>query len=255
MICEKINIRNMKRIITLLLILASGFVFAQMGEKNFIDQNYIEVTGTAELEVMPDMIYLKIVLKDKENKDKLPLSQIEKKVFDKLIETGVDVNKDLSLLDFISNIRGNWFWQKDVLLTKQYQLIVRDVKVLQKVFFEFQKMEISGISIEKLENSKIEQHKKDVKVSAIKAAKEKAGLLATAVGQKTGKALFIQEVVITPGIQGKGRVAGVRIRGLVGSINKYKYSTAEVWDDSMAADIEFEKIKIESSILVKFALE
>lgn len=44
---------------------------AQTGEKNFIDQNYVEVTGTAELEIVPDEIYLRIVISEKDKGKKV----------------------------------------------------------------------------------------------------------------------------------------------------------------------------------------
>jgi hypothetical protein len=123
----------MKRLFIALLVSISIYGYAQTGEKNFIDQNYIEVTGKAELEIIPDMIYLKIVLSDKINKDKLPLTEIEKVMIEKLSELGIDVNKDLSLLNFASSLRAQWL-KTDVVLTKQYQLIVQDAKTLEKVF-------------------------------------------------------------------------------------------------------------------------
>ena len=92
---------------TLLIVAFLSFTsvgFAQTGEKNFIDQNYIEVTGKAELEIVPDMIFVKIQLSDKDNKDKLPLPEIEKKMMATLSDLGVNMEKDFSLGDFISNI-------------------------------------------------------------------------------------------------------------------------------------------------------
>lgn len=239
----------MKKLIIGLLLSVSVGGFAQPGEKNFIDQNYIEVTGKAELDISPDMIYLTITLSDKNNKGKLTLSEIEKKMIDKLTALGIDTNKDLSLADFASSLKAYIMKTNAVILTKQYQLIVHDSKTLQRVFFEFQELGISDVSIEKTEHSKIEQYRKEVKVSAIKAAKEKAELLTAALNQKTGKALFIQEANSmvpyltsnilggTPGIAG----SNLKIRGVSNSLTE--------------TDIEFEKIKVESAILVRFALE
>ena len=227
--------------------------FAQTGEKNFIDQNYIEVTGKAELEISPNMIYLKIVLSDKNNKNKETLPEIERKMINKLTGIGIDINKDLSLIDFASNLKA-YLLKTNVILTKQYQLIVRDAKTLEKVFFEFQELGISNASIEKLEHSEIEQFRKEVKQSAVKAAKEKAELLATALNQSIGKAIYIQEAdnlnrnTFSNTLQ--GRVAGVSssnvmIRGI----------SSNSPSEPMETDIEFEKIKIESTFLIRFALE
>ena len=240
----------MKKLIIGLLLSVSMVGFAQTGGKNFIDQNYIEVTGKAELEISPDMIYLKIVLSDKNNKDKLTLPEIEKKMINKLTEIGINVNKDLSLMDFVSNLKVYLFKTNDVVLTKQYQLIVHDSKTLQKVFFEFQNLGISNVSIEKLEHSQIEQYRKDVKVSAVKAAKDKAEILAIALNQKIGKAIYVQEAENLNGNTMSNLLQG-RVPGVVSSNIKVR----GVSDNSMETDIEFEKISVESTFLVRFELE
>ena len=49
----------MKNILVLFMIVHLAGM-AQVGSKNFIDQNYIELSGTAELEVVPDEIYISI---------------------------------------------------------------------------------------------------------------------------------------------------------------------------------------------------
>ena len=237
---------KLKTIIIGLLLNISIVAFAQAGEKNFIDQNYIEVTGKAELEVSPDMIYIKIVLSDRNNKDKLPLPEIEKRMISKLSEIGIDVSKDLSLLDFVSNMR-TFFVRKDVILTKHYQLVVHDSKTLQQVFFELQELGISSVSITKMEHSKIEKHRQDVKISAVKAAKEKAELLANALNQNIGKAIYVQEVVNLPR-NALSNVVGMSAGTRVGSWSSRGSEPTET-------DIEIEKIKVESMFLVRFALE
>jgi uncharacterized protein YggE len=237
----------MKKIIIGLLLLSVSIAGFAQTEKNFIDQNYIEVTGKAELEISPNMIYLRIVLSDKNNKDKLTLPEIEKKMINKLTEIGIDMKKDLSLMDFASSLRVYIFKTSDVMLTKQYQLIVHDAKTLQKVFFEFQDLGISNVSIKKLDHSQIEQFRKDVKVSAVKAAKEKAEMLATALSQKIGKALYVQEIV-----NSNSSIAKSNINTLAQGV-KYKSSNLPESDEGF--DIEFEKIKVESTFLVRFALE
>ena len=47
--------------------------------------------------------------------------------------------------------------------------------------------------ISRLDHSKMDDFKKEVKIKAVKNAKEKANYLLGAVGEKTGKILFIQE--------------------------------------------------------------
>ena len=55
----------------LLLVLFLGTLalgMAQSKENDFLDQPYIEVTGTAMMEVVPDEIYVKIILREKDQR-------------------------------------------------------------------------------------------------------------------------------------------------------------------------------------------
>lgn len=241
----------MKKIIIVLLLSISMVGFAQIGEKNFIDQNYIEVTGKSELEIVPDMIYLRIVLSDKSDKNRLSIVEIERVMLEKLSELGIDVNNDLSLLNFASSLRAQWL-KTDVVLTKQYQLIVKDAKTLERVFFEFQKLGISNISIVKFDHSKIEQFRKEVKVAAVQAAKEKAELLAIALDRTLGKALYVQE---TDNLNQNAinRASNSTIRG--GGVYSLDGSISFSQSNLMDMNIEFEKINITGMFLVKFGLE
>ncbi len=127
-------------------------------------------------------------------------------------------------------------------------LAIRIIKI-SKVYFEFQKLGISNVSIDKLDHSKIEQFRKEVKINAIKAAKDKAESLAGSINQTIGKAIYVQEIdYMNPYLSSalKGRAAGVnvRIRG-----------TSSLSSDSSTPEIEFEKINLQYSILVRFELK
>ncbi|MGE5409973.1 MAG: hypothetical protein ACM3MI_03360, partial [Clostridiales bacterium] len=83
----------MRKLFIALLMVVSISVFAQTGEKNFIDQNYIEVIGKSEMEITPDLIYLKVILNEKDNKNKITISDLESQMIQKLEKIGIDVKK------------------------------------------------------------------------------------------------------------------------------------------------------------------
>jgi uncharacterized protein len=234
----------MKHLILGFLLAIPLTIFSQSSGKNFIDQNFIEVTGRAEMDIIPDMIYIKIILSDKDNKNKQSLEDIEKSMINKLKEIGIDISKDLSVKNFVSNFKQYWISKSDIILTKEYQLVVHDTKALQDVFFELQKMGISNVSIEKLDHSKIEQYRKEVKVNAIKAAKEKAEALTLSINQTIGKAIFIQELDNQNfhNMAQKNMASNSLIR-------------EESSGNSAQPDMEFEKINLQYSILVRFELK
>ena len=237
----------MKNLILGLVLTTSLTAFSQNGEKNFIDQNYIEVTGKAEMDIIPDLIYLNIILSEKDMKNKQSLEEIDKSLINKLTEIGIDISKDLSIRDFASKFKYYWISKSDIILTKEYQLIVHDTKTLQKVYLELQNLGISNLSIFKLDHSKIEQFRKEVKVNAIKAAKEKAEFLTSSINQSIGKAIYIEEQnnrdLINAMYLNKAS-SNIRMGGSI-----------ENQSESSQPEVEFEKINLQYSILVRFELK
>ncbi|RKD86034.1 SIMPL domain-containing protein [Mangrovibacterium diazotrophicum] len=235
----------MKKLLSiLLLILSIGMVEAQESGKNFIDQNYIEVGGHAEKQVAPDLIYLKILLNEKEIKGKT-LSEVEGEMYSKLEEIGIDVEKELVVRDFVSNFQFYLLRKTDILMSKEYQLLVHDAKTVGQVYLELGELGISNISIDKLDNSSIEKYRDEVKVEAIKAAKSKADALAQALGQETGRALYISDNGTNASFALTGAVAGVRVRG----------AKSTIYGSSAPPNIEFEKMELKYDLLVRFELK
>ena len=239
----------MKKIILVsIMVLASITAFSQNGAKNFIDQNYIEVTGNAQMEVAPNEIYLKILINEKDFKGKQDLQQIEKRMIQKLSDIGINISKQLAIKDMVSNFQKYWLKRNQINSSREYQLKVKNAKTAGEVIRELSSLGISDISIEKVENSDIQKYRTEVKIKAIKAAKQKAVLLANAIGQKIGKAIYIREVNnrVFNGLQG-------RIRGMSSILVKgYNSKNAP---KPKEPEISFEKIKLEYSIFVRFALE
>lgn len=230
------------------MVLTFSAAFSQNGEKNFIDQHYIEVTGKAEMEVAPNEIYLKIIVNEKDFKGKKDLQEIEKSMTKKLSEIGIDVSKQLAVKDMASNFQKYWLKGTEINSSREYQLMVKSAAIAGQVIQELNSMGISNISVEKVENSQIQKYRTEVKTMAIKAAKEKAVALTDAIGQKIGKAIYIQELNTQVYNAFQGRIRGVSNILVKGYGNSGELKTEQ-------PDIEFEKIKLEYSILVRFALE
>lgn len=232
----------MKAKLIILLLIFTSATYAQQG-KNFIDQPYMEVTGKAELEIIPDEIYLKIRINELDNKAKQSLEELEKSMIKTLKAIGVDIEKELAIIDFSSNFRSYLLRKNSILTSKDYQLLLHNGHTTARVFIELEKIGISNISIEKVGHSKIEALQNKVKVMAIKAAKEKAKLLAAGIDQSIGNALFIQEM-------GNGYYPRAQRAS-----NIMMKSFAEADMEQAIPEIEFEKIKLEYSILVRFELK
>lgn len=111
----------MKKSLAILGLLISSLTFSQSGEKNFIDQNYIEVSGTAEMEIIPDQIYLKIILDEKDLKSKITLEDLEKSMIKELGTLGIDVKKDLAIIDLSSNFKYYFIKESKIYQSKEYE--------------------------------------------------------------------------------------------------------------------------------------
>jgi hypothetical protein len=227
-----------------LLLFISSVLYAQEGIKNFIDQNYIEVTGKSEMEIVPDKIYLKILLNEKDTKNKISVSELEKLMIQKFQDIGIDVTKDLLIKDISSNFKNYLLGKNDILLSKEYEVIVKDGKTASQVFLELEKIGISNVSIDKLDNSNIIEYRKEAKINAVKAARDKAEALATAINQNIGRALYIREVDNSSNASMYSN--SLNIRGAFGP---------NVYTPTPEMNFDFEKIRIEYSILCRFELK
>jgi len=232
----------MRTTLTIIFMFLFFSVFAQDG-KNFIDQNYIEVTGKGEMEISPDKIYIQIIINESDNKGKESVEMLEKKMLAKLQTIGVDLKKDFSVKDINSNFKNYWLKKTDIFTSKEYQLIVHTAPVAGRVFRELEALGISNISITNVDHSEIEKFKKEVKIKAIKDAQDKAISLATAIGQTAGRALYVRENESFYPMMAKAN-GPIMIRGVASMDESYS-----------EPDIEFEKIKIEYSVQVNFELK
>lgn len=227
----------MKRmmIVVAALLMASP-LFAQ--QKTFLDQPYIEVTGRAEMEVAPDEIYVRITINEQDSKGKTTMLQQEKDMVRRLKDLGIDVDKKLVVQDMM-----NAQLKKDVATSKSYMLEVNSATQLAHVFQALQTIGISDAAVERTDVSNMDELRQQVRGASAKAARQNAEILAAALGQKVGRAIFVQD----------------------NSYYSRPYSnvvltrTMKVADAGVAATaaptLEFQKITIDHSVLVRFMLE
>lgn len=231
----------MKRI-TLLITALFFFLTGMAQEKNFIDCNYIEITGRAQTEVAPDEIYLNITISEKENKGKVSLEKQEKDMFKKLTSLNIDLEKNMTVLD-MNSFYEKYILKKDkILITKSYILKVVSADMTAKVFAALEEVGISDVNIAKTALSNVDKVRDGVMEKAAVNAKDKAVLLANALGRKVGKAIFIQNY----------DNYSMQVRGVQPMT---KMSMAESADSFISPVLEFEKIRFEHTVLVRFELE
>jgi uncharacterized protein len=236
----KIKLTIIRNYFILTCILFSTSITAQINSGTEL-RPYIEVTGSADMEIVPDEIYINIVIREKYiNKEKITIESQEEKLKKYLKEIGIDLN-DLYLADANADYVKIRRKTKDVLTKKEYTLKVGSAKILGQVFQQLDKLEITDAYISRVHHSKLDSLKKQVKILAIKAAKNKADYLLNALGKKSGDPLIVQD----------------NERGVTPYYANARVMSMESQDKASGQedDLEFKKIKIEEFIFVRFAIQ
>ena len=234
--------RNLLLLLFLLLLFSSP----ALGQtKTFIDQPYIEVFGYADSLITPDEIYISIVLSEKDAKDKMSLEELEGKMIASLEALKIDLDKNLTTSDVISNYKYYVFKDKEVVKSKEFILMVSDASTCSQVFIALEDLGIGNTKIIRYDHSQKEQIKNTLRGLAVANAQVKAIELTKPIQQNVGQAIHIKEVNNLDGEVLRGYTAGIQIRGQ-SSLPQSKY---------LYSKVDFEKMKIEANVEVKFILK
>lgn len=157
----------------------------------------ITVSGSAETEVTPDIIYISIslkeYLKDNNSKKKVEITTLENQLFKAVQDAGI-AKENLT----INNLSGYSVAEKkknpDFLVSKQYRLKVTDLNKWNELIGAVDPKGVAYTNIDSYDYSKIEALKKELKIKALQAAKAKAAYLVEALGNQLGSVIDIQEL-------------------------------------------------------------
>ena len=229
----------MKKIILSSIIALS--TFAALAQ-NVDTRKKINVSGMAEQEVTPDEIYVGISLKEylKDNKKRVSIEELESQLQKAVIKAGI-ANEDF-MINNISSYTNYWEKKKDptFLASKQYSIKVTNLNNLNDILASVDPKGIAYTNIDRYAYSKENEIKKDLKIKALRQAKEKATYLVEAIGEKLGSSLEIQDSENTTYPQPMYR--------------NQMMMKAESADMAMP-DIDFKKIKITAQINAVFEIK
>lgn len=231
-----------------LMVLAVNITSAQNIANEGETKPFIELNGTAEKEVIPDEIYITIVIKERlVNREKLTVETQENNLKTSLKSIGVDLI-NLAVADASADYVKITWQTKDVISKKEYLLKVSNATTLSKVFEQLSALEIDDAYVKRVSHSKLDSLKKEVRIAAIKSAKEKADYLLTAIGEQTGKALVVKEVN-TSSYQNE------LTRNYTVNSKLSSYGASDLFDSNPKNEIQFQKIKITATLYTKFEIK
>lgn len=165
------------------------------------NERYIEVTGTSEVEIVPDKIHYIIEIqeyfeeefdgksKPEEYRTKVPLSRIERRLMWVLERN--DIPRESVRIQEIGD-----YWRKqgqDFLISKQLDITLQDFKQIDAIVKNVDTRGIRTMRIGELESKDMLAYHKQGKIEALKAAQRKATYLVEALGKKLGPVIRIVE--------------------------------------------------------------
>lgn len=210
----------------------------------------ITVNGSAEVEIVPDEIYVQVDLKEYEKKGQ------GKVTIDKIRQNFLTAVRSLGLPDSSISIagydgaNGNPWWRKKNKLKDElyssisYQVKLRSSAQVDQLVDKLDDAATQNFFIQRTSHSKLTEFRKNLKIQAVKAAKEKAGYLAEAINEKVGEAVTINE-------------PNEYYQPYYNTMANMRMKSAEM-DQQSAPDqpqADFKKIKIKFDVSVVFALK
>ena len=202
---------------------------------------YIEVTGTSEIEIVPDKIHYLIEIREyfeeefdgkskpEEYRTKVPLSEIEQRLREALANAGIPQNAIRT-----QEIGDYWRQQgQDFLVSKKFDITLTNFNQINGIIQLIDTKGIHTMRIGELENKDIRAYHQKGKIEALKAAQKKATYLVEALGKKLGDVIRIVEK---------------------DSENAFPFAQSNVLSSDAASFDSFRTIKKNYSMLVRFEI-
>lgn len=202
---------------------------------------YIEVTGTSEMEIVPDKIHYMIEIREyfkeefdgkskpEEYRTKVPLAEIEQGLREALANSGIPQNAIRT-----QEIGDYWRQQgQDFLVSKKFDITLTDFNQINEIVKRIDTKGIHTMRIGELENNDMPAYHQKGKIEALKAARRKATYLVEALGKRLGEVIRIVE-------KDSGNVS--------------PFAQSNVMSSDAASFDNFRTIKKDYSMLVRFEI-
>ena len=189
----------MKTFVVLVTLWLSGILAISAQEDN--NSRYIEVTGSSETEIIPDEIHFMITIKEywqeefekkstpEDYQTKVPVNEIEHNLMSALKQAGIAPS------DIQTKEVGDYWRErgKDFLISKTFDIKLQNPDQINRIIQTVNTKGIQSMNIGELKNKDLQEYRKQGKIEALKAARQKADYLVAAMGQKLGNVLRIVE--------------------------------------------------------------
>jgi hypothetical protein len=238
----------------------AGLTFAQQTDKANPFPKTITVAGSAEMEITPDEIYAIVDLReyDKRGQGKVDLETIKSAFLQKCKDIGLpDSTITIATYEGYSN---PWLRKKkkaDLYASISYQIKFTKSSDIDKLVDKLDDDATQNFRIVRTSHNRISEFRKQLKIQAVKAAKEKGIYLTEAIGEKIGEAVAINE-----GAENLGRLDNNNnILSNYQVLSQYRMDSIqpgyinEIGAENAYGSIDFKTIKLRYEVNVVFALK
>ena len=232
----------MRYSILIILFLVTSLTF---GQEVFKGEHFIEVTGSAEMEVEPNEIFLFVRLREfEENRTKVSLEKLDQDFLQAVKAANID-KKNLTIADAGSKLAKIRRKDKDAFREKSYEIKLTSAAELEKFLEKIEPVKVDQLDLTRLHHTDMEKFKIDLKVKALQAAQSKASTLLKSIGAEIGKPIMVRDWdqdPIQPLLQARANVM--------------MYKNAEAQDMVEIEDqIGFRKLKLRAQITAQFEIK
>jgi hypothetical protein len=235
-----------------LFVTATLLSFASIAQEKNPYPRTITVNGSAEMEIVPDEIYVQVYLKEYEKKGsgKVTIDKIRQDFLTAVRSLGLP-DTAISVSSYDANNYNPWWRKKnkkdELYASITYQVKLRNAAQVDQLVDKLDDNATQNFYISRTTHSKLDEFRKNLKIQAVKAAKDKAQYLASAINENIGVAITINE----PNEYYQPYYANMRSNVMMES--KVGMADQAAPPDQPQAD--FKKMKIKYDVTVVFELK
>ncbi len=232
----------MKRVLLLAAVALLAIPAAAQNQEAY--PSYIQVNGRAEKEITPDEFYLTITINERESKGKITVEAQQRDMIAALKKLGIDTEKQLK----VANLSSEFFRRRTSVATAKFQLQVGSSAEMAKVYAALDEIGISNVALLRVSHSKLDEYKEEVRLAAIRNARQSAQSMAGAIGQTVGKCFYIYDSNSDVIPYAYNNMAVMRsAKGMMDAVEEAEVTAEET--------PEFKTIKLRYDVQAKFVLE
>lgn len=170
---------------------------ANAQSNNYEYSRKVSTRGYAEREITPDIVYISVSLKeyfaDGNTKKKVTIESLEKQLYDAAMAIGVK-KEDFTIQNIYSyNYETKKKGNTELLQAKQFRIKIANLNGLNNMLDGVDPKGIQSTSISGYDHSQKRQIEKELKIAAVQDARVNAEIIASATGDKIGKALAVND--------------------------------------------------------------